>query len=161
MAKRKIKKPVRKVVRSSTAVASRAPQKARKKLLTKKQAAAKAAKLKAESKKYVKIRPEDYRKGGIVGGGMIGGGSLLKGGKAVVKYLSKQLAKKGSVKAADTIGRKKPKMSTKRPKKSNKICPAGIAWAKRTFDKYPSAYANMAASKYCKDPNYAKKSKKK
>jgi hypothetical protein len=41
----------------------------------------------------------------------------------------------------------------------NKICPAGIAWAKRTFDKYPSAYANMAASKYCKDPNYAKKSK--
>ena len=45
-------------------------------------------------------------------------------------------------------------------KKGNKICPAGIAWAKRTFDKYPSAYANMAASKYCKDPNYAKKSKK-
>ena len=42
----------------------------------------------------------------------------------------------------------------------NKICPAGIAWAKRTFDTYPSAYANMAASKYCKDPNYAKKSKK-
>ena len=29
--------------------------------------------------------------------------------------------------------------------KGNKICPAGIAWAKRTFDKYPSAYANMAA----------------
>ena len=56
---------------------------------------------------------------------------------------------------------KKTKMSTKRPKKSNKICPAGIAWAKRTFDKYPSAYANMAASKYCKDPNYGKKSKKK
>jgi hypothetical protein len=46
-------------------------------------------------------------------------------------------------------------------KKSNKICPAGIAWAKRTFDKYPSAYANMAASKYCKDPNYAKGKKKK
>ncbi len=44
-------------------------------------------------------------------------------------------------------------------KKKNKICPAGIAWAKRTFDKYPSAYANLAASKYCKDPNYAKKSK--
>ena len=41
-------------------------------------------------------------------------------------------------------------------KKGNKICPAGIAWAKRTFDKYPSAYANMAASKYCKDPNYGK-----
>ena len=31
--------------------------------------------------------------------------------------------------------------------------------SKRTFDTYPSAYANMAASKYCKDPNYAKKSK--
>ena len=44
-------------------------------------------------------------------------------------------------------------------KKGNKICPEGIAWAKRTFDSYPSAYANLAASKYCKDPNYAKKSK--
>jgi hypothetical protein len=45
-------------------------------------------------------------------------------------------------------------------KKGNKICAicaAGIAWAKNTFDRYPSAYANMAASKYCKDPNYAKK----
>lgn len=46
-------------------------------------------------------------------------------------------------------------------RKGNKICAAGIAWAKRTFDRYPSAYANMAASKYCKDPNYAKKSKNK
>tara|TARA_R100000655_G_scaffold109461_1_gene164029 strand:- start:2240 stop:2437 length:198 start_codon:yes stop_codon:yes gene_type:complete len=46
-------------------------------------------------------------------------------------------------------------------RKGNKICPQGIAWAKRTFDKYPSAYANLAASKYCKDPNYAKKSKRK
>lgn len=45
-------------------------------------------------------------------------------------------------------------------KKGNKICPAGIAWAKKPFDTYPSAYANMAASKYCKDPNYAKKSKR-
>jgi len=43
--------------------------------------------------------------------------------------------------------------------KGSKICPAGKAWAQRTFDTYPSAYANMAASKYCKDPNYAKKSK--
>lgn len=42
-----------------------------------------------------------------------------------------------------------------------KICPAGKAWAKSTFDTYPSAYANLAASKYCKDPNYAKGSKKK
>ena len=46
-------------------------------------------------------------------------------------------------------------------KKGGKICPSGKAWAKRTFDTYPSAYANMAASKYCKDPNYAKGSKKK
>mgnify|MGYP003154301433 CR=1 FL=1 len=43
--------------------------------------------------------------------------------------------------------------------KGSKICPAGKAWAQRTFDTYPSAYANMAASKYCKDPNYAKGSK--
>jgi len=43
--------------------------------------------------------------------------------------------------------------------KGSKICPEGNAWAKRTFDTYPSAYANLAASKYCKDPNYAKKSK--
>lgn len=42
-----------------------------------------------------------------------------------------------------------------------KICPSGKAWAKRTFDTYPSAYANMAASKYCKDPNYGKGKKKK
>ena len=41
-----------------------------------------------------------------------------------------------------------------------KICPKGIAWAKRTFDKYPSAYANMAASKYCGSPTYGKKRKK-
>ena len=43
--------------------------------------------------------------------------------------------------------------------KGSKICPEGKAWAKRTFDTYPSAYANLAASKYCKDPNYAMKSK--
>tara|TARA_Y100000289_G_C3817053_1_gene96746 strand:+ start:260 stop:493 length:234 start_codon:yes stop_codon:yes gene_type:complete len=45
--------------------------------------------------------------------------------------------------------------------KGSKICPAGKAWAERTFDTYPSAYANLAASKYCKDPNYAKSSKRK
>ena len=37
----------------------------------------------------------------------------------------------------------------KNKEKGNKICPAGIAWAKN-FDKYPSAYANLAASKYAK-----------
>ena len=45
-------------------------------------------------------------------------------------------------------------------KSGGKICPKGKAWAERTFDTYPSAYANMAASKYCKDPNYAKNSKR-
>ena len=35
-------------------------------------------------------------------------------------------------------------------KKGNKICSAGIAWAKRTFDKYPSAYANGYAVQVCK-----------
>jgi len=43
--------------------------------------------------------------------------------------------------------------------KGSKICPEGTSLAKRTFDTYPSSYANMAASKYCKDPNYAKKAK--
>ena len=47
----------------------------------------------------------------------------------------------------------------KKVKSKGKICPEGKAWAKRTFDVYPSAYANLAASKYCKDPNYAKKAK--
>ena len=47
----------------------------------------------------------------------------------------------------------------KKAKSGGKICPEGKAWARRTFDTYPSAYANMAASKYCKNPNYAKKSK--
>ena len=44
-------------------------------------------------------------------------------------------------------------------KSGGKICPKGKAWAKRTFDTYPSAYANMAASKHWKDPNYAKGAK--
>jgi len=53
----------------------------------------------------------------------------------------------------------KMKKGGKTKSKGSKICPEGKAWAKRTFDKYPSAYANLAASKYCKDPNYAKKAK--
>ena len=28
-----------------------------------------------------------------------------------------------------------------KPKSGGKICPSGKAWAKRTFDTYPSAYA--------------------
>ena len=30
----------------------------------------------------------------------------------------------------------------KKAKSGGKICPEGKAWAKRTFDTYPSAYAN-------------------
>ena len=45
------------------------------------------------------------------------------------------------------------------PEWAKKDAAANKAWAERTLDTYPSAYANMAASKYCKDPNYAKKSK--
>ena len=40
-------------------------------------------------------------KGGAVGGGMIGGGKILKGGKMILKYVSKHLAKKGGAKALD------------------------------------------------------------
>jgi hypothetical protein len=55
--------------------------------------------------------------------------------------------------------RKMAKGGVVKMKKGGTICPEGNARAKRTFDTYPSAYANLAASKYCKDPNYAKKSK--
>ena len=53
-----------------------------------------------------------------------------------------EMAKKGRVKS-----------------KGNKICKAGKDWAMRTYGKW-SAYAAMGASKYCKDPNYAKNKKK-
>jgi len=68
------------------------------------------------------------------------------------------LAKKGSEIKLVRFGDQKSKKASSKSKGS-KICPEGKAWAQRTFDTYPSAYANMAASKYCKDPNYAKKSK--
>ena len=95
-----------------------------------------------------KFTAEDKRKARLGASGNLGlvtgtTGRLLNIGKKVVQGLGKKIV---------TNKMKKPKAS---------ICPAGIAWAKRTFDKYPSAYANMAASKYCKDPNYAKGSKKK
>ena len=54
-------------------------------------------------------------------------------------------------------------MAKKGRTKGNKICPAGIAWAKRTFDKYPSAYANMYAGAVCSGkvtPGGKKKKKK-
>ena len=91
------------------------------------------------------------------------GGALLNtqkayGGQPTTEQLKKRQALRQDY--YDTLGpKKKTKRSMRKPKAS--ICPSGIAWAKRTFDKYPSAYANMAASKYCKDPNYAKGSKKK
>ena len=83
-------------------------------------------------------------------------------GKAQADSFAKM--KKGKIKYNPGYGMEKKNsiwilMAKKRTGRKNKICPAGIAWAKRTFDTYPSAYANMAASKYCKDPNYAKKSK--
>jgi hypothetical protein len=40
-----------------------------------------------------------------------------------------------------------------------KICEDGKKWAKRKFKKWPSAYASMAASKYCKSPTYGKRNK--
>lgn len=49
-------------------------------------------------------------------------------------------------------------MARTRKKKGNKICPAGKAWAMKKYGKW-SAYAAMGASKYCKDPNYAKGAK--
>ena len=72
------------------------------------------------------------------------------------KSFSKKM-KKGDMPRGLTYYKKGGKASRK--SKGSKICPEGKAWAKRTFDTYPSAYANMAASKYCKDPNYAKGAK--
>ena len=82
--------------------------------------------------------------------------------KAKIKKVVKGLKKASKLHAsqAKTLQSIKMKKGGK-VKSGGKICPAGKAWAKRTFDTYPSAYANMAASKYCKDPNYAKGSKRK
>ena len=78
------------------------------------------------------------------------------------KKIAKAAGNPNKIEASDFKALKRKKNGNKgKNKKSNKICSAGIAWAKRTFDTYPSAYANMAASKYCKDPNYAKGKKKK
>jgi hypothetical protein len=45
-------------------------------------------------------------------------------------------------------------------KSGGKICPKGVSWAKERF-KWPSAYAIMAASKYCNVPYVGKISKAK
>ena len=60
----------------------------------------------------------------------------------------------------ERFAKARKKAATGGVQSGGKICPAGKAWAQRTFDTYPSAYANMAASKYCKDPNYGKNKKK-
>jgi len=73
------------------------------------------------------------------------------------KQVSKPPQKKNGLPRGLTYYKKGGAASKK--SKGSKICPAGKAWAQRTFDTYPSAYANMAASKYCKDPNYAKGAK--
>jgi len=73
------------------------------------------------------------------------------------KQVSKPPQKKNGLPRGLTYYKKGGAASKK--SKGSKICPSGKAWAKRTFDTYPSAYANMAASKYCKDPNYAKGAK--
>ena len=74
--------------------------------------------------------------------------------------MSKQVSKPGKLKGVPkglTYFKKGGAASKK--SKGSKICPAGKAWGKRTFDTYASAYANLAASKYCKDPNYGKRKK--
>ena len=73
------------------------------------------------------------------------------------KQITKPSSKKKDLPRGLTYFKKGGSASKK--SKGSKICPEGKAWAKRTFDTYPSAYANLAASKYCKDPNYAKKAK--
>ena len=74
--------------------------------------------------------------------------------------MSKQVSKPGKLKGVPKgLTYFKKGVAASKKSKGSKICPAGKAWAKRTFDTYPSAYANMAASKYCKDPNYAKGAK--
>ena len=62
---------------------------------------------------------------------------------------------KGLQKASKTHAKQAKTLQSLKMKKGGKAKSKG----KRTFDVYPSAYANLAASKYCKDPNYAKKAK--
>ena len=57
--------------------------------------------------------------------------------------------------------RKKRKAAKKKPIPTNKKLYARVkAQTKRKFAVYPSAYANMAASKYCKSSTYGKGKKK-
>jgi hypothetical protein len=97
--KRKKLKPATRA-KESTRTVTKVPTKPRRKLITKKQAAAQSAKLKKYAKNLKPV-PKPKMKGGAVGGGMIGGGKILKGGKMILKYVSKHLAKKGGAKALD------------------------------------------------------------
>ena len=47
----------------------------------------------------------------------------------------------------------------KQKKQKQKRCPEGKAWAKRTFDVYPSAYANLGADNLEYSVKTVKKSK--
>ena len=97
--KRKKQRPAA-IVKESTRTAANVPTKPRRKLITKKQSEAQSAKLK-EYAKNLEPLPKPKMKGGAVGGGMIGGGKILKGGKMILKYITKNLTKKGSAKALD------------------------------------------------------------
>ena len=101
---RKKQRPAARAI-ESTRTATNVPTKPRKKLITKKQSAAQKAKLKKYAKN-LKPLPKPKMKGGAVGGGMIGGGKILKGGKMILKYVSKHLAKKGVTKWRTTKSKK-------------------------------------------------------
>jgi hypothetical protein len=97
--KRKKQRPAA-IAKESTRTVTNVPTKPRRKLITKKQSEAQSAKLR-EYAKNLKPLPKPKMKGGAVGGGMIGGGKILKGGKMILKYISKHLGKKGGAKALD------------------------------------------------------------
>ena len=59
------------------------------------------------------------------------------------------------------IGLEKEVIEEENKPTNPKLWSRAKALARSKFDVYPSAYANMAASKYCKDPNYAKGAKRK
>ncbi len=88
------------IAKESTRVSTNVPTKPRKKLLTKKQAAAEKARIK-EYAKNLKPIPKAVVQGSAGSLGLISPGKILKGGKMVAKFIAKHLAKKGAIKAAD------------------------------------------------------------
>lgn len=87
------------IVKESTRVASRVPTKPRKKLITKKEADATKAKLKKAG--VVLKAPKGKMLGSSGALGLISPGKILKGGKMIVKFIGKQLGKKGGAKVVD------------------------------------------------------------